>query len=84
MDRLFVDSVTSNQVTQHEVKDDTHGVFTPEMLKLPQATWIEAFLKGIADPSTFLEGITDSNNNIILENKIIFPKVFKLNPNQGF
>ena len=30
-----------------EVKDDVHGVFTPEMLKLPQATWI-------ADKSTGL------------------------------
>ena len=27
-----------------EVKDDTHRVFTPEMLKLPQTTWIETFL----------------------------------------
>jgi hypothetical protein len=23
-----------------EVKDDSHGTFTPEMLKIPQATWI--------------------------------------------
>ena len=23
-----------------EVKDDDHGVFTPEILKLPQSTWM--------------------------------------------
>jgi hypothetical protein len=28
-----------------EVKDDAHGTFTPEMMELPQATWIETFLE---------------------------------------
>jgi hypothetical protein len=37
-----------------EVKDDTHGTFTPEMLKLPQATWIETFLEGVTDKNTGL------------------------------
>jgi hypothetical protein len=36
------------------VKDDTHGVFTPEMMKLPQATWIETHLEGVTDKSTGL------------------------------
>jgi hypothetical protein len=31
------------------VKEDVYGVFTPEMLKLPQATWIETFLEGVPD-----------------------------------
>ncbi len=30
-----------------EVKDDAHGVFTPEMMNLPQATWIETFVEGV-------------------------------------
>jgi hypothetical protein len=34
-----------------EVKEDDHGDFTPEMMKLPQATWIVS--------ETFLEGVTD-------------------------
>jgi hypothetical protein len=29
------------------VKDDAHGAFTPEMMKLPQATWVETFLEGL-------------------------------------
>jgi hypothetical protein len=37
-----------------EVKDDTHGVFTTEMLKLSQATWIETFLEGVTDKSSGL------------------------------
>ena len=37
-----------------EVKDDAHGAFTPEMMKLPQATWIETFLEGVTDKSTGL------------------------------
>jgi hypothetical protein len=37
-----------------EVKDDAHGSFTPEMLKLPQATWITTFLEGVTDNSTGL------------------------------
>jgi hypothetical protein len=32
-----------------EVKDDTHGGFTPEILKLPQATWIATFVEGVTD-----------------------------------
>ncbi len=32
-----------------EVKDDAHGAFNPEMMKLPQATWIETFLEGVTD-----------------------------------
>ena len=38
----------------NEVKDDTHGAFTPEMMKLPQSTRIETFLEGVTDPSTGL------------------------------
>ncbi len=26
---------------------NAHGAFTPEMMKLPQATWIETFLEGV-------------------------------------
>jgi hypothetical protein len=37
-----------------EVKDDAHGAFTPEMMKLPQATWIETFVEGVTDKSTGL------------------------------
>ena len=37
-----------------EVKDDAHGAFTPEMLKLPQATWIAPLLEGVTDKSTGL------------------------------
>ena len=37
-----------------EVKDDAHGAFTPEMLKLPQATWIATFVEGVTDKSTGL------------------------------
>ncbi len=37
-----------------EVKEVAHGTFTPEMMKLPQATWIETFLEGITDKSTGL------------------------------
>jgi hypothetical protein len=37
-----------------EVKDDTDVFFTPEMLKLPQATWIATFLEGVTDKSTGL------------------------------
>ena len=37
-----------------EVKDDSHGAFTPEMLKLLQATWIETFFEGVTDKSTGL------------------------------
>jgi hypothetical protein len=36
------------------VKDDVHGAFTPEMTKLPQATWIETFVEGATDKSTGL------------------------------
>ena len=37
-----------------EVKDDVHGAFTPEMMKFPQATWIETFVEGVTDKSTGL------------------------------
>ena len=37
-----------------EVKDDAHGAFTPEMMKLPQTTWIETFLEGVTDKITGL------------------------------
>ena len=37
-----------------EVKDDAHSTFTPKMLKLPQATWIETFLEGVTDKNTGL------------------------------
>ena len=37
-----------------EVKDDAHGAFTLEMMKLPQATWIETFVEGVTDKSTGL------------------------------
>ena len=36
------------------MKDDTHGVFTPEMMKFPQVTWIETFLEGVPDKITGL------------------------------
>ena len=32
-----------------EVQEDTHGSFTPEMMKFPQATRIETFLEGVTD-----------------------------------
>ncbi len=35
-----------------EFKDDVHGDFTPEMLRLPQATWIGTFVEGVTDKST--------------------------------
>jgi hypothetical protein len=37
-----------------EVKDDAHGAFTPEMMKRPQATWIETFVEDVSDKSTGL------------------------------
>ena len=37
-----------------EVKDDAHGAFTPEMLRLPQGTWITTFLEGVTDTITGL------------------------------
>ena len=36
------------------LKEDTHGDFTTEMIKLPQATWITTFLEGVTDKSTGL------------------------------
>jgi hypothetical protein len=36
------------------VKDNVHGAFTPEMMKLPQATWVETFLEGVTDKNTGL------------------------------
>jgi hypothetical protein len=37
-----------------EVKDDAHSVFTPEMMKLSQVTWIETFVEGATDKNTGL------------------------------
>jgi hypothetical protein len=39
-----------------EVKDDSHGEgdFTPEMMNLPQETWIETFVEVVTDKSTGL------------------------------
>jgi hypothetical protein len=37
-----------------EVKDDTHGDFTPEMVKFPHTTWIATFVEGVTDKSTGL------------------------------
>ena len=45
-----------------EVKDDAHSAFTPEMLKLPQETWI----------STFLEGVTDKNTGLPLFSELVW------------
>ena len=42
-----------------EVKDDPHGAFTPEMLNLPQATWIATFVEGVTDKSTGLPLFSD-------------------------
>ncbi len=42
-----------------EVKDDAHGDFTPEMLKLLQATWIATFVEGVTDKSTGLPVFSD-------------------------
>ncbi len=42
-----------------EVKDDDHGSFTPEMLKLPQATWIGTFVESVTDKSTGLPLFSD-------------------------
>ena len=36
------------------MKDNVHGAFTPEMMKLPQATWVETFLEGVTDKNTGL------------------------------
>jgi hypothetical protein len=36
------------------VKDNAHGAFTPEMMKLAQATWIETIVEGVTDKSTRL------------------------------
>ncbi len=34
--------------------DDEDGAVTPEMMKLPQATWIETFVEDVTDKSTGL------------------------------
>ncbi len=36
------------------MKDNAHGAFTPEMMKLHQETLIETFLEGVTDKSTGL------------------------------
>ncbi len=48
---MFVDAVVSKRFDD-EVKDDAHGAFTPEMMKLPQATWIETFVESVTDKIT--------------------------------
>ena len=42
-----------------EVKEDTHGPFTPEMINLPQTTWIATFVEGVTDKSTGLPLFSD-------------------------
>ena len=37
-----------------EVKDDTHGTFTPEILNLPQGTWIPTYVESVTDKITGL------------------------------
>ncbi len=49
-----IGKTTVQYPSDDEVKDDAHGVFTSEMIKLPQATWIETFLEGVTDKSTGL------------------------------
>ncbi len=39
------------------MKDDVHGVFTPEMIKLPQTIWIETFVDVVTDKNTGLPEI---------------------------
>jgi hypothetical protein len=51
-----------------EVKDDTHGVFTSEILKLSQTTWI----------ATFVEGTTDKNTGLPLFSEFVWFTVEKL------
>ena len=34
------------------ITPETPEMITPEMMKLPQATWIETFLEGVVDLST--------------------------------
>jgi hypothetical protein len=38
----------------YAVKDNAHCAFTPEMMKLPQKTWIETFVEGVTDKRTGL------------------------------
>ncbi len=45
-----------------EVKDDSHGPFTPEMLNLPQVTWI----------TTFVESVTDKNTGLPLLSELVW------------
>ena len=56
--RLFFILLQINQTTttfaNDEVKDDDHGAFTPEMLKLSQATCIATFLECVTDKNTGL------------------------------
>jgi antitoxin component of RelBE/YafQ-DinJ toxin-antitoxin module len=35
-----------------EVKNRAQDAFTPEMMKLPQSTWMETFLEGVIDLNT--------------------------------
>ena len=36
------------------MKDNAHGAFAPEMMTLPQSSWVETFLEGVTDKSTGL------------------------------
>ena len=46
-------------MTRSELKDRAQDAFTPEMMKLSQATWIETFLEGVIDLSTGLTNFKD-------------------------
>jgi hypothetical protein len=41
------------------VNENSHDFFTPEMMKLPQSTWIETFVEGVTDKNTGLSIFKD-------------------------
>jgi hypothetical protein len=49
--------VTTQYRFDDEVKDGEHGAFTPKMMALKQSIWIQ----------TFLEGVTDDDNEPIFD-----------------
>ena len=52
---LYVSQLITWCVHHHfddEVKEVTHGVFTPGMMQIPQTTWIETFFEDVTDKST--------------------------------
>jgi hypothetical protein len=62
-----------------EVKNDSHGAFTPEMLKLPQTTWITTFLEGVTDKITqirnrldqmLVEKLVHTHTNLVLRESL--------------